>query len=116
MDAKIKARWIKALKSKKYKQGKAALKTEEGFCCLGVLCDLYAKAHKLKWKDGCKANQGMTACSRLGRFPTLIRLPAKVRDWAGLKQNDPQIGLKKLSMNDEGMDFKNIALLIDSAL
>lgn len=42
MDKKLKARWLKALRSRKFKQGKGQLKQGSGkaetFCCLGVLC------------------------------------------------------------------------------
>lgn len=42
MDKKLKARWIKALRSGKFKQGSGALERIEGEritnCCLGVLC------------------------------------------------------------------------------
>lgn len=34
---KIGDKWIKALKSKKYKQSGGFLKNSEGYCCLGVL-------------------------------------------------------------------------------
>lgn len=41
MNTDLKARWVAALRSGKYKQGKSALQTWDGkFCCLGVLCDL----------------------------------------------------------------------------
>lgn len=44
MDEEIKNKWIDALRSGKYKQGKTALlrETEEGcvHCCLGVLCEI----------------------------------------------------------------------------
>ncbi len=33
--------WLKALRSKKYKQGKSFLRRDNKFCCLGVLADLY---------------------------------------------------------------------------
>lgn len=43
MDADIKKRWVEALRSGKYKQGKAALRSNENhFCCVGVLCDIVA--------------------------------------------------------------------------
>jgi hypothetical protein len=39
MDKEVKARWLDALRSGKYKQGTGALKTSDGrYCCLGVLC------------------------------------------------------------------------------
>lgn len=41
MKADIKQRWVAALRSGIYKQGKSALCKSDGtFCCLGVLCDL----------------------------------------------------------------------------
>lgn len=41
MDKRLKTRWIKALLSGKYKQGRGALKTpKREYCCLGVLCDI----------------------------------------------------------------------------
>lgn len=42
MDAKLKADWVKALRSGEYKQARFRLKTEGGFCCLGVLCEVAA--------------------------------------------------------------------------
>lgn len=47
--------WIKALRSGKYKQAKSQLKAnsgtpKEGFCCLGVLCDLNYKDGGAKWE------------------------------------------------------------------
>lgn len=40
MDQKLKRKWVAALRSGKYKQGKNRLKTKHGFCCLGVLRDV----------------------------------------------------------------------------
>lgn len=34
-------KWIEALESGEYKQTTNYLKTKNGFCCLGVACDLY---------------------------------------------------------------------------
>lgn len=46
MNPKIKKQWIKALRSGDYKQGKEQLRNDENqFCCLGVLCNLHAKAN-----------------------------------------------------------------------
>jgi len=33
-------KWLEALRSGEYKQGRRFLKTEEGYCCLGVLQDV----------------------------------------------------------------------------
>ena len=36
----IKTKWVAALRSGKYKQDTGRLRTADGFCCLGVLCDI----------------------------------------------------------------------------
>jgi hypothetical protein len=42
MNKEIKEKWINALRSGKYEQGKSQLRSlSNKFCCLGVLCDLY---------------------------------------------------------------------------
>jgi len=33
-------KWVKALRSGKYKQGRNRLRKKDRFCCLGVLCEL----------------------------------------------------------------------------
>jgi len=41
MEASLKAKWIEALRSGKYKQGRFKLRTRDDcYCCLGVLCDV----------------------------------------------------------------------------
>lgn len=41
IDAKMKAKWLKALRSGEYKQGRELLKTKDGkYCCLGVLAEI----------------------------------------------------------------------------
>lgn len=38
MDKKLKTKWLKALRSGRYKQTRGTLYDGEGYCCLGVLC------------------------------------------------------------------------------
>jgi hypothetical protein len=40
MNAEIKQKWVAALRSGNYKQTKVCLHNKEGYCCLGVLCDV----------------------------------------------------------------------------
>lgn len=40
MNKELKPKWLKALRSGEYKQSRETLKDDNGFCCLGVLCDL----------------------------------------------------------------------------
>ena len=39
-NSKLKDKWVRALRGKKYKQGKRYLKHKGKYCCLGVLCDV----------------------------------------------------------------------------
>lgn len=41
-------KWVEALESGKYKQGRGQLNASEGFCCVGVLCDV---VDPTKWVD-----------------------------------------------------------------
>lgn len=57
MKKRVLTKWLKALRSGAYKQGRGALcqidkKGNESFCCLGVLCDLYQKEQKRNKKRG----------------------------------------------------------------
>lgn len=49
MDSLIKSRWIEALRSGEYKQGRGGLRNDDFFCCLGVLCDLHSKETGTRW-------------------------------------------------------------------
>lgn len=40
MDPAVKAAWVAALRSGKYKQTSGRLRHAGGFCCLGVLCEV----------------------------------------------------------------------------
>jgi hypothetical protein len=37
----VKNKWIAALRSGKYKQGRGRLNGPDGYCCLGVLCEVF---------------------------------------------------------------------------
>jgi hypothetical protein len=51
MDAELKAKWVKALRSGEYQQGTSALRRVDEFCCLGVLADMIG-ANWVRRKDG----------------------------------------------------------------
>lgn len=105
MNESVKKKWIKALNSGKYAQGKGRLRQEDNFCCLGVLCDLYDEKGWKKWSDG-YSYRGDSAV-----------LPSAVSDWAGLINDNPNIGRGSLSnLNDSGKTFKEIANLIEEYL
>jgi hypothetical protein len=41
-------KWVKALRSGKYKQSKGSLQVYGGFCCLGVACSVFVPSDKLR--------------------------------------------------------------------
>lgn len=44
--------WITALRSPDYRQTDGYLRAGDAFCCLGVMCDRYAKTHPTcRWDD-----------------------------------------------------------------
>lgn len=40
LDPEVKAKWVEALRSGKYKQGRYNLHYKDTYCCLGVLCEV----------------------------------------------------------------------------
>ena len=49
MNKNLKRKWLRALRSGRYKQGKYYLRnSEDRYCCLGVLCECLEKP---KWND-----------------------------------------------------------------
>lgn len=110
MKKKIAERWVEALRSGKYKQGKHALRSGDKFCCLGVLCNLHAEDHpKIAAKED-------DPTEYLGDSSLLAN---PVRQWAGMLTEDgsldESIRICQLSFgslaqaNDNGVAFTQIA-------
>lgn len=57
----MKQKWIEALRSGKYKQAYGWLKCDEGYCCLGVLCEIHPNVEFIE-------KNGMTGFSYKGEF------------------------------------------------
>lgn len=104
MDANLKAKWIKALRSGKYKQKRGRLRGNEGFCCLGVLCDLVG-THWERRGDGYAAE--------LDGFMSIAILPDSVANEAGLSARHAGT---LADMNDGGKRFTTIAKWIEENL
>jgi hypothetical protein len=119
MNPRIKRLWVKALRSRKYKRATKHLKTDTGYCCLGVLCDLYinskeGKENNAKWSS----NGGIL----IEGFTEGKVLPSKVQKWAGLNSSNPAINDSCLAqLNDIGCNrnrkgFSWIADIIEKNL
>lgn len=108
MKKDIAKKWVKALRSGKYKQGKhmlkAATKTGMRYCCLGVLCELYQQDRKrkklplLRTRDRTEAERNITILPTsvnptsvkkifaFGRDEFTTVVPPSVQKWAGLNE------------------------------
>jgi len=111
MKKPIKKKWMKELRSGKYKQGMAYLKDGDNFCCLGVLCDIHRKETKGKWIDNGIANEK----SYLNSYAVL---PSAVISWAGLGNSNPSVAGFGLAHYNDGIraNFNEIADLIEKGL
>ncbi len=106
MNKRIKRKWVKHLRSGKYKQGNNELRNEDNyFCCLGVLCNVHAIEHPkiaVKQMDRCEYMD-------FNGYP-----PPTVRDWAGLTEDQIET---LIEMNDlRGRNFDFIANWIEREL
>lgn len=99
MNKKLKAKWLKALRSEKYKKGRGQLRSKENrFCCLGVLADV-AGCHWLT-SDSDGTLDGYGVRSKLGveqtELPIGLRMRARIYD-----EQEAQL----IKLNDCGPDF-----------
>lgn len=96
-------KWVKALRSGDYRQGRNYLsvknKTNDNFrhCCLGVLCEIAPKSLKLE-PTIITAEDGTTNVLGYGKAKDYSVLPKEVIDWAGLPDFNPDV---KESPNDK---------------
>jgi len=107
----VKKRWIAALRSGKYRQGKGRLcKTSKGrskFCCLGVLGNEELDG---EWELGIDDRVWTLRYKGDADFSVL---PRKARVDLGLSEVDED---KLTEMNDTGHSFKEIAVWIEENL
>ena len=125
MNQEIKTAWIAALRSGQYEQTTKRLRTPDGYCCLGVLCDLATQEGIVAWKkqeldeyDAFRAEEVNEETS----YSTLA-LPPVVVDWAGLTDGEPRVLFSEENntrpealscLNDEDrLTYEEIADLIE---
>ena len=109
MNKKIKQKWLEALRSGQYKQCKETLTNGEGFCCLGVLCNIHALEHNKVWENEFAPRY----------FNCFAYLPKQVMKWSEVKSIDGEFidGYHNCCslaiLNDEGKSFKEIVDIIE---
>lgn len=83
MNERVKTKWLKALRSGEYKQTTGSLREKgNAFCCLGVLCDLYARETE-GVSEYVKSGHGWCFKGKYGDRAGTILL-SEVREWSGL--------------------------------
>lgn len=123
MNPEVKTLWVQALRSGEYPQGKGRLNRTHsltdmqptGYCCLGVLCDVYNKnTGKGKWVPNRTFGYTFVAAPN---DMSATAVPHTVAGWAGLNQYSALSHLVEL--NDSrtmNRDFNGIADWIEENL
>lgn len=133
MNPEIKAQWVAALRSGEYQQGKRYLRRqwnneEPQYCCLGVLCDLAAKAGVVT-KSVKPLGLSLKATYYGAENKDDAKVPIRaIADWAGLRHPIPSVLVEQdngafkdrvmlTELNDvAGYTFGQIADLIEEQL
>ena len=116
MNPQVKEKWIDALRSGKYEQGSEKLRGVNGYCCLGVLCDLYSQEQNTEWQfRGYDENTNQTTDYWYFEEQSEF-LPESVKEWAGLPACNPNVKVDVTGDDDEEdwFYFDEIASLNDS--
>jgi hypothetical protein len=108
MNPEVKKKWLEALRSEEYTQGRGCLRRYDNYCCLGVLCDVYSKEHPdVKWKK-------FIGSERYYHLQGGAEPSETVLDWASLFAADMATLMK---MNDDlEFSFGTIANYIEKEL
>jgi hypothetical protein len=146
MDQQVKEKWVAALRSGRYEQAhgklRAAWGEKEGYCCLGVLCEV-AIEEGLEvrtmtytedvWAEGVN-HEGVVTRYSTENWGTVPQdpvwegayLPLGVMQWAGLSEPDPTVRGMNVDypddentlagLNDSGLSFERIADIIEQNL
>ena len=127
MNSEIKAKWLQALRSGEYKQTRYTLRScNGGFCCLGVLSDIYRKEVGGSWKWDYNNDTAYSIVNESEDDFATTELPDCVMEWAGLEDADPEFNSPAITgesgeivlytlatLNDAGKSFDFIADVID---
>ena len=129
MTPQVKENWVNALRSGEYQQGAGKLRNSDGFCCLGVLCDLYSQEPFTKgWVFHGAFEEENTQPTDYWKFDGEKEfLPKSVMEWAGLETNCPEVAVEDddaresiydslANLNDAGYSFDALSNIIEEQL
>lgn len=132
MEYKVAMKWVKALRSNKYEQNQGSLRKREGedlcnsFCCLGVLCDVFAEEHPgARWVADTKTirkghvnseeleaamfipgNESIGFTSVSDTYEATSVLPNAVKEWAAMQDRSGVFPIEKVVFDDPAMKTK----------
>ena len=128
MNPQVKEKWIDALRSGKYEQGSEKLRSVTGYCCLGVLCDLYSQENNQEWEFHGAFEEQNTQPTDYWYFDGESEfLPDSVREWAGMQCKNPSVRVdvtedeseddwfyhdEIADLNDSGYSFSELSNII----
>ncbi len=131
-------RWVSILETGDYSQTKYHLRTDKGYCCLGVACDLFIQEHPedYAWVKLLPHDKHFTFCHivledgvPVPRGLAESELPQVVQDWLGMRtdngwymfieeeedDNDGPCETQLTELNDDvNYNFSEIAAVIKS--
>lgn len=96
MKTEIKDEWLIALRSGKYKQATGKLKSSDGFCCLGVLCEAILAPKEIV------KHYAVSAFIDKANYPMSVTLSPETRNEIELSLADSEI---LMGMNDGSGGF-----------
>jgi len=105
-------RWVEALESGEYKQTTGNLRKGDGFCCLGVACDLSGLG---KWVS----NPSIPIKEYETTYKEDTILPEIVKEWLGMRSHSgyiegylESVPTSLAFLNDQGKSFLELAKVI----
>ena len=120
MNPVVKAKWLEALRSGEYQQTDGLLRTAaDGYCCLGVLSQLASDEGVVPQPK--ELNGSYRWVNDQGDSRGMYLLP-EVMKWAGLDsvsgeiETEDHVRLSLSHMNDDGVEFPEIADAIEKYL
>lgn len=110
----VKKLWLAALRSGEFQQTQQMLKSQQGYCCLGVLCELYRREVGGEWLPATRDKpDGEHTFRTVGQsLPSHGLPPSEVLHWAGLRL-DQLVMYGEPSDDDEGYEPDNRYELVD---
>lgn len=127
MDPNVKADWLTALRSGDYKQTQGCLRDDTGYCCLGVLTDLWVKGSSVEWHPKPFGTAFSIATPGWGAESSVT--PRGVMSWSDLTnstgttllgatedETTDNFYVTLSDLNDNGFTFEQIADVIEYAL